>query len=440
MGGTKITQQDIMKLITSKDGVFISEKTVKSRRIITIKCNKDGNIWETPLHNLKKGKWCKTCFDNKHNINRKKILTLVNSKGYNLLTSGKLNRTDRFRIKCIKHDLEWETCYGNLKYANGDCKLCSSNFPDMKTIKDFVSHKNGEFIEKIKNSEDKRNILIRCIKHNHTWKTRWYNLQKGIWCKKCAIDNKIIKYEEIKALVESKDAVLLTKNCSSAKQKLRVKCLKDNYEWETTWARINQNCWCPRCSGKERYTIGRVRDLLEKKGGKLLDNHIHNVKQKISVECNCGNIFSSSLYHIISHGLWCQLCDLSNSTQKRLYKIIKELFPNCRIGYNNRSFDWLKTKPACNQRMEIDIWVSDIKLAIEYDGEQHFKPVRFANSMTKEQAIKVHKEIQLRDKKKTKLIAQHPNEIKYFVRFNYKETINKELVLDKLIANGIRLE
>ena len=41
-----------------------------------------------------------------------------------------------------------------------------------------------------------------------------------------------------------------------------------------------------------------------------------------------------------------------------------------------------------------------------------------------------------RDKLKNKLIKKS-NDIKYFIRFNYKEPITKEYVLEKLIKDGI---
>jgi len=440
MGGIKILQKDLIKLINNKDGTFINEKIVSSRRIITIQCNKDNNIWETPLFRLKKGAWCKVCFDRENKVDRKAILQLVAFKNYELLTVGELTRISRIKIRCIKHGFEWETCYGSLKYTTGkhNCRLCATGFPSLKVINNFITSKNGILIKRLydKNT-DGRNLVVKCIKHDHVWKTRWDNLQKKIWCSKCAHENRTIKHEEIEALIESKNAILLTKNCFSATQKVKVKCLKDDYEWTTTWARINQNYWCPRCSGIEKYTTERVREILKEKGGELLDGYINNVKQKISVKCNCGNVFSSALSHIVNHNLWCQLCDLSNSTQKRLYKIVKEFFPKSEIKFNYRGFGWLKTKKSSSRNMEIDIWIPEIKLAIEYDGEQHFKPVKFAKTMTDEQAEKAFQTTKRHDRKKTKLIIQHPDQVRHFIRFNYKDEITRENVISVLKSNGV---
>lgn len=96
------------------------------------------------------------------------------------------------------------------------------------------------------------------------------------------------------------------------------------------------------------------------------------------------------------------------------------------------TFSWLKYK----QKQEIDIWVPSLKLAIEYDGRQHFEPVQFGGISLERarQNLIIQKS---RDKNKNKLIKQHYEEIKYFIRFNYREKITKELVETKLKNKGV---
>lgn len=60
--------------------------------------------------------------------------------------------------------------------------------------------------------------------------------------------------------------------------------------------------------------------------------------------------------------------------QDKLAAIVKGLL-RCQVIQNFRGFKWLSTE---NGKQEIDIWVPKFKLAIEYDGEQHFRPVKFS--------------------------------------------------------------
>ena len=51
------------------------------------------------------------------------------------------------------------------------------------------------------------------------------------------------------------------------------------------------------------------------------------------------------------------------------------------------------------------------------------------------------KEINIRrDKLKNKKIAQNSQDVKYFIRFNYKEKITKEYVIKKLINNNVPIK
>lgn len=114
------------------------------------------------------------------------------------------------------------------------------------------------------------------------------------------------------------------------------------------------------------------------------------------------------------------------SSQNKLQKILEKLL-NLKAESNYRKFSWLRDK----SNLEIDIWFNTIKFAVEYDGKQHFESVRRWGGKKKLLAI------QERDKLKNKLISEHVDEVKFFVRFKYDESISEESVKEKLIMLGI---
>ena len=102
-------------------------------------------------------------------------------------------------------------------------------------------------------------------------------------------------------------------------------------------------------------------------------------------------------------------------TEALLYAIVRELFPNNTV--------LREYSPEFLNGLRIDIFVKEINLAIEYQGEQHFKPIELFGG------IASHKELIVRDKKKKDLCLINGLSIEYFT---YKEKIIFDNVQKKL--------
>lgn len=72
-------------------------------------------------------------------------------------------------------------------------------------------------------------------------------------------------------------------------------------------------------------------------------------------------------------------------------------------------------------------------LAIEYDGEQHYKPMDYFGG---ENAFKKQKQY---DKRKNKLIKENKHLIQKFIRISYKEKIDEEKIIKILKENNIKI-
>jgi len=103
--------------VSAKKGIVLSGDYKNNKSVFRVKCHLN-HEWDTKWVTLQRGAWCPTCSQNAKKIpkiQREDILKLVNSFNYELLTSGKLTRLSRIKVKCYKHHFVWETCYGNLK-------------------------------------------------------------------------------------------------------------------------------------------------------------------------------------------------------------------------------------------------------------------------------------------------------------------------------------
>ncbi len=103
--------------------------------------------------------------------------------------------------------------------------------------------------------------------------------------------------------------------------------------------------------------------------------------------------------------------------ETELYNIIKSIFPDMEVTHHYHS-DWLRGQ-------ELDIYVHELKLGIEYDGIQHFKPIAAwggDEGLKKAQERDRIKEIKCKEQDVT------------LIRFSYKdnELLNKNFVESKI--------
>jgi hypothetical protein len=56
--------------------------------------------------------------------------------------------------------------------------------------------------------------------------------------------------------------------------------------------------------------------------------------------------------------------------QKRLYKLIKNHFPNAILDYKHPTMRFSKS----GAKMEMDVWIPSINTGIEYQDDSHFSP------------------------------------------------------------------
>lgn len=98
-----------------------------------------------------------------------------------------------------------------------------------------------------------------------------------------------------------------------------------------------------------------------------------------------------------------------------LYKIVQSLFPNTHIERHYRP-DWL-------ERLELDIFIPQMSLGIEYHGIQHYQPIEHWGGI--EGLIKR----QEHDMRKSQLAKINNVSIAYFT---YKDNLTSELVFDRI--------
>ena len=306
-----------------------------------------------------------------------------------------------------------------------------------KFVESLLLEKNIKLHCKYKNCKQKLDVecLVCGLMDSVRWSPEFTNIKnRGDGCPQCSKNLKPTQ-EFIENFLLGKKIKLYDKykNC---KQKLDVECLNCGFHDFERWApRLdniqNGQTGCPDCYGNLKPTQKFVENFLLRKDIKLHSKYKNN-RQKLDVEClNCGFHdflgWAPTFNSIKSKGSGCPHC-CSGKTQKHLFEILQKLENGWIFGFKN--FDWL-LGPKNKKRMEIDCWNPTRKIAIEYDGRQHYEPVLDFGG------IKEFQKIQERDIRKNNLIASHPEDVKYFIRIPYWEPVTEENVKRILTENGV---
>ena len=250
---------------------------------------------------------------------------------------------------------------------------------------------------------------------------------------------KLEKLECIRGFVSDKGGKLISTEYNGAFDKLNIQCGSCGNEWQMSWVNLyNGGQWCPECGRnksdkKRRLTYEFVNGEITANGGKLLSAEYERNSKKLDIICADGHLFSMC-YANISNGQWCQICSVRKN-QKRIKEIVTDLLIEHEVLEEFDDFAWLYNRKTKGTQ-SFDIYVPDIKLAIEYDGEQHYKPVCFGG-ISLELAKENLKSQRARDRLKNNKVAQHPEDVRYFIRFKYDEPISREYVLEWFKKLGI---
>ena len=133
----------------------------------------------------------------------------------------------------------------------------------------------------------------------------------------------------------------------------------------------------------KKLTLEELELTAQRRGGHCLATKYKNSSSKVKWKCSEGHVFDATTRDVRS-GRWCPRCSKSFFFKEEICRlsfetIFKHPFPKCRP-------DWLLNERG--NRMELDGYNENLKLAFEYNGEQHYKENFFSQNMSLQRRIK----------------------------------------------------
>ena len=348
-----------------------------------------------------------------------------------------INNETKVCIICPKHGEFWQTPHNHLKGQR--CPKCSLEArinKRKKTTEQFIEeakkiHGDKYDYSKVEYINNKTKVRIICPKHGE-FLMKPDNHLSGQGCPTCWLENRkqILRekigftkskfIEEAKKIHGDKYDYSKVEYINSA-TKVCIICPKHGEFWQTPDAHLLQHQGCPTCGAKKRYdsiklklgfTQNKFIDKAKNVHGEKYDYskvEYINSNTKVCIICpEHGEFWQIPSHHL--KGVGCPICKESK-LEKNIRKLLNEYSINFIQHASKDIFPWIKNK-------HLDFYLPNYNIAIECQGEQHFKSVKHFGGDEKYEKRKLND--------KNKKIECEKNGIKliYYTNFLCEESKN----------------
>lgn len=298
----------------------------------------------------------------------------VNIKNPNIEVAGiYVNARTPILHKCKIDNCEWLATPDNILRGRG-CPECYGH--KRKEHAKYVSEVNNinsdiEVVGQYVNSQTP--ILHRCKIDGYEWMAIPNNILRGKGCPKCAGNIKITHDEYVARVYEINNNIEVAGQYINYNKPVLHRCKIDGNEWTAIPNNILKGKGCPECKkallslknrkSHEEYiaevaTVNPTIKVIEQYDG----NHT-----KILHRCLIDGTEWMVTPHDILEGKGCPTCNMScGENIVRSYLMKNKI----KFSYNYTFDDCKNIKP-----LPFDFYLPEYNTCIEYDGEQHFKPI-----------------------------------------------------------------
>lgn len=354
---------------------------VNSKTKIKIICPKHGEFHQTPTSHLSTG-GCKKCgVEKRAEAKRIKHKLLFDKKSkkvhgekydYSKVVYVKANLKVIVTCKLCKNDFEQTP---NSHWNGRGCPYCSNHAGN--NLEKVI--KKGRKLYGLKYEyppqpyiNNTTKIKIVCPNHGVFWQTPSSHMS-GNGCKKCGVEKRAKNACDNNDSFASKAKDAHGENFNYSKvnyidsrTKVIITCNTCNKDFEQIPVNHIQGQGCPYCAGKKNdwnLFVSRSK-ITHNDKYKYPDQEYINSLKEVTIICpKHGEFKQKPKSHLKGNG--CPYCSASHG-EKTINKFLKrdgvEFYTQHRIG---------------NTKFKYDFYLPSHNLLIEYDGKQHFEPIKF---------------------------------------------------------------
>jgi hypothetical protein len=212
-----------------------------------------------------------------------------------------------------------------------------------------------------------------CCNRGHEWDAKYNHIKNGRGCPHCS--NRIPKNaQDHRKLAKSRKFEWLGPLASDTRGKTNWRCnLGHEFSTSYTTLRNSKGRGCPHCAGKAHKTIDDYHALAAQYGYQWLGKELPpTVFGKTLWQCDKGHQWKSP-FHTLDCNHGCSQCSLLSRQSKGEKRIAKFLTALDIMYSRQKAFEGCKDKKVL--RFDFFFTYAGQRFLIEYNGQQHYKPV-----------------------------------------------------------------
>ena len=261
----------------------------------------------------------------------------------------------------------WEATPNNIKKGTWCSKCGYENARlGMQKMRE-IAHKNQGFCLTQKYTNSTTPLTWKCSK-GHIWDTAPTTVISGSWCPECYRERQTHTIEFMQETAAKKNGKCISESYSGSESYLFWKC-EEGHEWKAKPKNVLGGSWCPTCAiEKKRLGIEKMKSLAVLRGGLCLSKQYRSRKHQLSWKCQNGHEWKATPETILKEG-WCPTCSQEFYFSEEICRTVFEQIFNAK--FPNLRPKWLEN--SIGNRLELDGYCAELKIAFEYQGRQHFE-------------------------------------------------------------------
>jgi predicted Zn-ribbon and HTH transcriptional regulator len=349
-----------------------------------------------------------------------------------------INSKTKIRMRHNICNYEWDVTANSFIIGDSKCPKCAGRHRNTEIVREEISEILGE--EYVLISEYKRideHVIIKHLKCGHEYKVVPTSIiHQKTRCPLCFGKNKKTTEEYkiiVKTLVGDEYTVLGEYQNNRTHILMRHEICGHEY-LVTPGNFINNESRCPQCFGKHQLTTEEFKTRVLNKVGSEYEviGEYSNINTKVTFRHNiCGNEFEMLPNNFVLAGQRCPYCNLQSKGENVINKYLEKLNYNYQREYVDR-----EVTSSTGRVLRFDFALlsdNNVLALIEYDGEQHYRPVTF-NGIDVNRAEALHDKTKRHDQIKNTYCQQHNIPL---IRIPYWEFDNIESILTEKLSDII---